>query len=262
MATLEARCPSCTTLLPSEADYCPKCGAGVQRVQNAEGGDSALAALERAVGSQYKVIRLLGRGGMGAVYLARERALDRMVAIKVLRVEASDTEGSERFLREARTAARLTHPNIVPLHTFGEAEGLMYFVMGFVQGESLGEKLKREGRLDPDEVRRILADVAAALHYAHERGVVHRDIKPDNILIDDETGKPMLADFGIARSAAGGRTLTELGTTLGTPHYMSPEQAAAERDVDGRSDLYSLGVVGYQMLAGRCPFEGPPRGTS
>ena len=218
--------------------------------------DPMLATLERALGSSHEIIRLLGRGGMGSVYLARERALDRLVAIKVMRPETSDAEAVERFRREARTAAKLNHPNIIPLHSFGEAEGMMYFVMGFVQGESLAAKLVRKGPLDVADARRILAEVAEALHYAHERGVVHRDIKPDNILIDDELGRPTLADFGVAKSRASGKTLTQLGTALGTPHYMSPEQAAGERDVDGRSDLYSLGVVGYQMLAGRCPFEG------
>jgi hypothetical protein len=193
---------------------------------------------------------------MGAVYLARERALDRLVAIKVLQPESTDADSVERFRREARTAAKLTHPNIVPLHSFGEAGGMMYFVMGFVQGEPLSARLKRRGRLDPDEVRELLATVADALHYAHSHGVVHRDIKPDNILIEDETGKPVLTDFGIAKSASGaGATLTQLGTTLGTPLYMSPEQAAGDRAIDHRSDLYSLGVVGYQLLAGRCPFE-------
>jgi len=193
---------------------------------------------------------------MGAVFLARERALDRLVAIKVLPPDLTDPENIERFRREAKTAAKLTHPNIVPLYTFGEAEGMMYFVMGFVQGESLGTKLKRKGKLDAAEVRRILSETATALHYAHDRGVVHRDIKPDNILIDDETGKPMLTDFGVAKSVASEETLTQLGTALGTPYYMSPEQAAGDRDVDGRSDLYSLGIVGYQLLSGRLPYEG------
>lgn len=218
--------------------------------------DPLLTALEKTVGSQFEIMRLLGRGGMGAVYLAREYSLDRLVAIKVLLPEATTGDSSERFKREARTAAKLTHPNIVPLHAFGEGEGMMYFVMGFVQGETLKGKLERRGRIDPDETRRILRDIAGALHYAHEQGVVHRDVKPDNILIEDESGKPLLTDFGIARSVTSGETLTQVGTTLGTPHYMSPEQASGERDIDGRSDLYSLGVIGYQMLSGRLPFEG------
>ena len=252
----DRECLTCGTRLPSESAFCLKCGAAVSGSTPTEPEDLLLDALERVAGTQYEIIRLLGRGGMGAVYLARERALDRLVAIKVLPPEATDDESIERFRREAKTAAKLTHPNIVPLHTFGETEGMMYFVMGFVQGESLAARLKRKGRLDADEVRYLLAETAAALHYAHERGVVHRDIKPDNILIDDETGKPMLTDFGVAKSVTSGETLTQLGTALGTPYYMSPEQAAGDRDVDGRSDLYSLGIVGYQLISGRLPYEG------
>jgi hypothetical protein len=219
--------------------------------------DPLRAALEKALGDQYEIVRLLGRGGMGAVYLARERALQRTVAIKVLPPEiAVSAEAQERFRREARTAAKLTHPNIVALHAFGEVEGMMYFVMGYVRGESLADRLRRDDKLPPDRARKILAAMAAALDYAHRQGVIHRDIKPDNILLEDESGRPMLTDFGIAKAAASGETLTELGTAIGTPHYMSPEQAAGERDLDGRSDLYSLGVVGYAMLAGRLPFEG------
>ena len=218
--------------------------------------DTLRDTLTRALASQYDVLRLLGRGGMGAVYLAREKALDRLVAIKVLRPEATDPESIERFRREARTAARLSHPNIVPLHTFGEAEGTMYFVMGFVPGEPLSVRLRRRGRMEPAQTRELLIQLAGALHYAHSHGVVHRDLKPDNILIEDESDRPMLTDFGVAKLAAQGQTLTELGTTLGTPQYMSPEQAAGERQLDGRSDLYSLGVVAYEMLTGRPPFEG------
>ena len=219
--------------------------------------DPLRAALETALGAQYEIVRLLGRGGMGAVYLARERALERTVAIKVLPPEiAVSAEAQERFRREARTAAKLTHPNIVPLHTFGEVEGMMYFVMGYVEGESLADRMQRDNELPPAEVRGILGAMADALHYAHRQGVIHRDIKPDNILLEAESGRPMLTDFGIAKASASQETLTELGTAIGTPHYMSPEQASGERDLDGRSDLYSLGVVGYAMLAGRVPFEG------
>jgi hypothetical protein len=219
--------------------------------------DLQRAALERALGAQYELLRLLGRGGMGAVYLARERSLDRLVAIKVLPPEcAADPESRERFRREARTAAKLTHPNIVPLHAFGEVEGMLYFVMGYVRGESLADRLRREAKVPADYARRIVRDVADALDHAHRQGVVHRDIKPDNILLDDETGRPMLTDFGVAKARAGGTTLTGTGIVVGTPSYMSPEQASATREVDGRSDLYSLGVLGYAMLAGRVPFEG------
>ena len=219
--------------------------------------DPLRAALERALGGQYDIVRLLGRGGMGAVYLAREKALERAVAIKVLPPEtATDADTRERFRREARTAAKLTHPNIVPLHTFGDVEGMLYFVMGYVKGESLAERMRREGKLPEEDVRRILAEVADALHYAHKQGVIHRDIKPDNILLEDETGRPMLTDFGVAKARASGATLTEAGAVVGTPHYMSPEQASGARDIDGRSDIYSLGVMGYAMLSGRLPFEG------
>ncbi len=219
--------------------------------------DPLRAGLEQALGAQYEIIRLLGRGGMGAVYLAQERALERAVAIKVLPPEiATSAEAQERFRREARTAAKLTHPNIVPLHTFGEVEGMMYFVMGYVRGESLADRIRREETIPSDEVRRILGDMADALDYAHRQGVIHRDIKPDNILLEEESGRPMLTDFGIAKASASGETLTELGTAIGTPQYMSPEQASGEREIDGRSDLYSLGIVGYAMLSGRAPFDG------
>ncbi|MEP6763948.1 MAG: protein kinase [Gemmatimonadaceae bacterium] len=220
--------------------------------------DALRAALEDALAAQYDIIRLLGRGGMGAVYLARDRTLERAVAIKVLPPEISASpDAMERFKREARTVAGLSHPNIVPLYAFGQAGRLGYFVMGYVRGESLADRMKREGAIPAEETRRILADIADALDYAHRQGTVHRDIKPDNILIDDATGRPMLTDFGIAKGGqVSGKTLTQIGAVIGTPHYMSPEQASGDRELDGRSDLYSLGVVGWAMLAGHVPFEG------
>jgi hypothetical protein len=194
---------------------------------------------------------------MGTVVLARELALDRPVAIKVLGDDGSNREEKrERFRREARTAAKLSHPNIVPLYTFGEVGGELYFVMGFVEGESLAARLEREHALDPSDLRRIAADLADALDYAHRAGVVHRDVKPENILLDRASGRAMLADFGIAREAMAVTSLTATGMIVGTPHYMSPEQSAGERATDGRSDLYSLGVVAYRALAGRLPFDG------
>ncbi len=224
--------------------------------------DSLHLRLQKAVAGQYALVRLLGRGGMGAVYLARDQELDRLVALKVLPPDVGDTaEGRARFRREAQLAAKLTHPNIVPLHSFGESDGLMYYVMGYVRGESLGDRLRREGRIPQEETRRHLAQIAEALAYAHGKGVIHRDIKPDNILLDDETGQPLLADFGIARAAGHGGTLTEAGTVQGTAHYMSPEQAIGATAVDGRSDLYSLGVVGYVMLVGQTPFDAPTFGA-
>jgi predicted Ser/Thr protein kinase len=253
-------CPACRGEVSAGARFCQACGSPVVS-SAAEAKDPLRAALEDSLGFQYRVERLLGRGGMGAVYLARELALDRDVAIKVLppdRVEAADAV--ERFRREARTAARLSHPNIVPLYTFGEVKGLVYFVMGYVRGESLAAHLGRRGRLAVEEARRILVEVAEALAYAHAQGVVHRDIKPDNILIEAVSGRALLTDFGVAKARSLEGTLTATGLVVGTPRYMSPEQAAGRPDIDGRSDLYSLGVVGYAMLSGRLPFEGDTPG--
>jgi hypothetical protein len=194
---------------------------------------------------------------MGIVYRARDKRLKRHVAIKVLPPElAFQSAIKMRFLREAETAAQLSHPNIVPIYTVDEIEGLVFFVMAYISGDNLGKRLHDKGVLNVDDVRRITREVADALAYAHERGVVHRDIKPDNILLDASTGRTMVTDFGIARAASegeGGR-LTATGMAIGTPAYMSPEQAAGDRQIDGRSDLYSLGVVAYQMLVGEPPF--------
>ena len=215
------------------------------------------AALERALGRQYEILRPLGSGGMGSVFLARERTLERLVAVKVLRPDLAEAaEGRERFRREARIAARLSHPSILPLHAFGEIEGIWYFVMGYVRGQSLAERLRLEGRVPPRNARQILIELAEALDCAHRNGVVHRDIKPSNILLDDETGRAVLADFGISKLAGAGDSLTVTGFVVGSPHFMSPEQGLGAGDVDERSDLYSLGAVGYTMLAGREPFAG------
>jgi serine/threonine-protein kinase len=218
--------------------------------------DRALQAiLATALGQQYEIVRPLGQGGMGAVYLARERALERFVAIKVLRPELAETEASrERFRREARVAAQLSHPNILPLHTFGEVNGIWYFVMGYVRGVTLEERLRIEGRLPGEEAQRILIELTSALEHAHAHGVIHRDIKPANVLLDEQSGRAMLADFGISKVHGAGDSLTGTGMVVGTPHYMSPEQSLGSPNVDERSDLYSLGAVAYTMLAGRAPF--------
>jgi serine/threonine protein kinase len=211
-----------------------------------------------AVGTQYLIEREIGRGGMAVVYRATDLRLHRVVAIKVLPPDvAFNPDVRARFIREAQTAAQLSHPNIVPIYNVDEVEGggLVYFVMSYIDGESLGMRLAREGAWPVDRAVRVLRDVADALAYAHARGVIHRDIKPDNILIDRASGRPMVTDFGIARAAQGETRLTAPGVAVGTPAYMSPEQALGEREIDGRSDLYSLAVVGYHMLAGEAPFK-------
>lgn len=194
---------------------------------------------------------------MGIVYSARDKRLKREIAIKVLPPELSfRADIRQRFLREAETAAQLNHPNIVPIYTVEEKDNLVYFVMAYIKGDNLGVRLQQHGPMAPVEVRRILREVADALAYAHHRNVIHRDIKPDNIIIDEETGRAMVTDFGIARALtdSGDSRLTATGMAIGTPAYMSPEQSAGDRAIDGRSDLYSLGVVGYQMLCGQTPF--------
>ncbi|HCU11898.1 MAG TPA: hypothetical protein DGB72_07225 [Gemmatimonadetes bacterium] len=211
----------------------------------------------QVLSANYELESEVGRGGMGIVYCARDRRLKREIAIKVLPPELSfRADIRQRFLREAETAAQLNHPNIVPIYTVEEKDNLVYFVMSYIKGDNLGQRLQQHGPIAPVEVRRILREVADALSYAHNRNVIHRDIKPDNIIIDEETGRAMVTDFGIARALtdSGDSRLTATGMAIGTPAYMSPEQSAGDSAIDGRSDLYSLGVVGYQMLCGQPPF--------
>lgn len=222
--------------------------------------DAELTTLRSRLGARYHVERLLGRGGMGAVYLARELRLDRPVALKVLPSSvADDVVLRDRFLRETRLAASFSHPNIVPVHAVEEDDGLLAFAMGFVEGESLAERVARGGPLTGREAVRLLQDVAYALAYAHARGVVHRDIKPDNIMIERATGRALVMDFGIARRASTApqpaEGLTRVGEVVGTPEYMSPEQATGDV-IDGRSDLYSLGLVAWFALTGRTAMAG------
>lgn len=215
-----------------------------------------LASLAPRFASQYALERELGRGGMGVVFLARELSLDRLVAIKVLPPSLADSpEVRERFLREARTAAQLSHPNIVPIFRADWMDGLAFFAMGYVDGETLADRLVARGALPPTDAVRILREVAWALAYAHARGVVHRDVKPENVMLERGTGRVIVTDFGIARDT---RTsgLTADGMVLGSVHYMSPEQVAGGA-LDGRSDLYALGIVAFQLLSGRLPFDAP-----
>ena len=215
-----------------------------------------LPRLQADLHEKYAVERELGRGGMATVYLARDLTNDRTVALKVLHPDLGVAVGADRFRREIQIVTRLTHPNILPIYDSGQAADSLYYVMPFVDGESLRQKLDREQQLSVEEAVRITCEVASALDYAHKHGVIHRDIKPENILLQD--GHAITADFGIARavSEAGGERLTQTGVTLGTPTYMSPEQAMAERAMDGRTDIYSLACVLYEMLAGQPPFVG------
>ncbi len=209
-----------------------------------------------AIGDRYLIGQEVGRGGMAVVYAAEDVRLQRPVALKVLPPElAFRGDVRERFVREAQTAARLNHPHIVPIYAVHEEGGLVCFAMALVKGESLAARLVREPRPTFEYIAHMLEQVADALAYAHACGVVHRDVKPDNVLIDTESGRPMVTDFGIARAAESGSRLTQTGIAVGTPAFMSPEQATGDREIDGRSDIYSVGVVGYLMLAGRLPFE-------
>jgi serine/threonine-protein kinase len=216
----------------------------------------AAGRLSAALADRYRIERELGQGGMATVYLAEDVKHKRKVALKVLKPELAAVLGAERFVQEITTTAALQHPHILPLFDSGTADGFLYYVMPFIQGETLRDKLNRETQLGVDEAVKIATDVADALHYAHTQGVIHRDIKPENILLAN--GRPMVADFGIALavSAAAGGRMTETGLSLGTPHYMSPEQATAEKEITARSDVYSLASVLYEMLAGVPPHEG------
>ncbi|HZJ01226.1 MAG TPA: protein kinase [Gemmatimonadaceae bacterium] len=212
--------------------------------------------LETALGTRYRLERELGRGGMATVYQAIDLRHERKVALKVLHTELSASLGPDRFLREIKLAARLNHPHIVPLYDSGEAEGFLYYVMPLVEGESLRDRLLRDGRISTEESLHLVRGIASALDYAHRLNIVHRDIKPENVMLQE--GEALVTDFGIAKavSVASGDTLTQTGMMIGTPAYVSPEQAAGDSEIDGRSDQYSLGCVLYEMLSGRKPFSG------
>ncbi len=217
--------------------------------------------LQAALAGEYSLQRELGRGGMGVVYLARDVQLDRDVAIKVLPGHlASMPSARERFLREARMAAGLSHPHIVPIHRVSEQAGFVFFVMSYIDGETLGERLRTHGPLPAADATRVLREVAWALAYAHGRGIVHRDVKPDNILLEAGSGRALVTDFGIAHNGDDVTSTTDPGKVMGTAHFMSPEQAAGET-IDGRSDIYALGVVGYLAVSGQFPFDSATSGT-
>ena len=216
----------------------------------------ALFQLKESLADRYDIKREIGAGGMATVYLAQDLRHDRPVALKLLNPELGAVLGVERFLAEIRVTANLQHQNLLPLFDSGAADGLLFYVMPFVEGESLRARLAREKQLPVDEAVRMTVAIANALDYAHSHGVIHRDLKPENILL--QAGQPVIADFGIALavSNAGGSRITQTGLSLGTPQYMSPEQATGDRVIDGRSDIYSLGAVAYEMLTGDPPHTG------
>src|SRR5687768_12435985 len=216
-----------------------------------------MESVKNALESRYSIERELGRGGMATVYLAEDFRHGRQVAVKVLHTELASALGADRFLREIKLAARLNHPHILPLFDSGDAQGLLYYVMPYVEGESLRERLDREQQLPVEEAVHHGRAIASALDYAHRQNIVHRDIKPENVMIYE--GEAMVMDFGIAKAvsaATGSETLTQTGMMLGTPAYVSPEQAAGETNLDGRSDQYSLACMIYEMISGERPFSG------
>ena len=249
-------CPDCGTWSRALAATCSRCGGALPEVAGVplEKPDDEISALRRATGSRYRILRRLGGGGMATVFRAEQMPLGREVVVKVLHAHlARDNEMTERFRREAEAAARLVHPYICPVLDFGQSGDTVYIVMPYLSGGSLADRVQRERAVPGPSTASAAAQVAVALEHAHQRGVVHRDVKPDNILFD-ESGNAFITDFGIATARFHGR-LTASGRAMGTPHYMSPEQAMGKL-VDGRSDLYALGVVMYEALVGFPPFDG------
>ena len=270
MAAPNQLCTSCETPLPGDAAYCPQCGiaspteinqeTGEVRTPRQQDADEAeyRERLQRALGEDYELRDLIGQGGFGVVYVAWDVKLERPVVVKALRHDLFATsQVLERFEREAKAVAKLPHPNILPVYFVGQAEGIAFMVMPKVEGESLRSHLDRERQLSVDEAVRIASEVTAALQVAHDAGIIHRDVKPENILLEGKERRVLLMDFGIAKAAESAEVaLTGTGTLVGTPLYMSPEQASGERRIDHRSDIYSLGCVLYEMLAGDPPFTG------
>ncbi|MEX2177450.1 MAG: serine/threonine-protein kinase [Gemmatimonadaceae bacterium] len=263
------QCPVCSGTLPETASFCPSCGTPTPSSTVRATGASAYAppaaehaaaerrrALQAAIGDSCEVRELIGRGGFAEVYAGWDVRLKREVAIKTLRGDVSSPSLLERFQREAEAVAKLRHPHIIPIYSVGESGGVAYFTMPRISGESLGAALEREKRLSISEACRILSEAAGALEEAHRAGVVHRDVKPENIMLEGRDRRALVMDFGIAKNAESGEhQLTGTGMVMGTPQYMSPEQAAGDRAIDHRTDQYSLAMIGYRMLAGRLPFE-------
>ncbi len=265
-------CPRCESPVPAEASFCPGCGVSTsapildETLLGATRGDAGTPSyelaperLQAALGPSYQLGRLLGRGGYAEVFTVRDLRLERELAVKVLRPDLILSEQLvSRFRREALAVGAVQNPHIVPVYDVGESQGVLWILMPLIQGETLKGVLAREGRLPVSEVRRILLDAANGLHAAHQAGVIHRDIKPENLMIEGATGRVMLMDFGIAKAidAGGDHSLTGTGVIIGTPRYMSPEQATGKQALTQATDQYSLAVVGYQMLSGRVPFEG------
>jgi serine/threonine-protein kinase len=261
MTTTQRACPNCNGTLPPEAQFCLHCGTATPTdpgvpPRTASTGVFEVDKVTRALAGRYRIERVVGEGGMATVYLAEDVKHQREVAVKVMRPELAATLGADRFLREVQIAARLSHPHILPMHDSGEAAGILYYVMPYVEGETLRERIIRQGALPPEEALRLAREIAEALAYAHGRGFIHRDIKPANILL--QSGHALVADFGIARAVdeGGGESLTRTGLAVGTPQYMAPEQASGEKDVDGRADVYATGAILYELLTGEPPFTG------
>lgn len=249
-------CPDCGTWNRARAVRCARCAVGLPELSSAplEQPDSELSALRRAGGGRYRVVRRMGSGGMAHVYYAQHATLERPLVIKVLHSHlAKDPEMRERFKREAEASSQLLHPHVCPILDFADLNDLVFLVMPYLAGGSLADVLVREKTVAPGPAATIAAQVATGLDYAHRRGIIHRDIKPDNILFDED-GHSLITDFGIATARFHGR-LTRTGRAMGTPHYMSPEQAMGKM-VDGRSDIYAVGVMLYEMLLGFPPFDG------